>query len=598
MADVRLHHVLASAGDTLLLASPALLQKTDREGLVQALARPDVATVRGSLEELGAGADVAALIARWAPAPITGSAEVQALSPARHLQMRSSTPADSAEAREVRKPPERARAVERQASKAQPLVTELPPVRERRKPRKRISIDVGKKLMGALRPLGRGLGYVWHAVAAVGAGVAALGKWLIGAMATTIRRTLPGAERKAYGGAHRRRPPKENPTVMVAVAAAIPILVIAVVTVAYLRLAAQSRFQAVIKQAEEQIALAQSAEANSEEARAHWEQALQQTEIAVALQPDEASAQALREQAREALDQLDGIERLTLSQLVDFGSSRAGRRLVLQGQTIYVLDAQDGWGARVPLEDAANEPESVDQLVLVHTGQEVDGDDVGQLVDCTWVGREGGRRSSALLVLEEDGGVVSYDPAWGSESGLPQLARFELSSPPPGRSVAVGSYSGHFYVLDVTAEDTVQIWRYKPDGDAYPNQPERYFATPPSRGSREVLDMAIDGYIYILYGDGTVGKFLGGEPQQFEIRGVPGGLGEVTAFAVDPDGSGTVYVADPGNRRIVELGPDGQFKAQLRAGEPFAALEALAVNEADRQLYVLEGGRLHAASLP
>jgi hypothetical protein len=152
--------------------------------------------------------------------------------------------------------------------------------------------------------------------------------------------------------------------------------------------------------------------------------------------------------------------------------------------------------------------------------------------------------------------------------------------------------------LDVSAEDTVQIWRYRPQVDAYPSQPERYFATPPSRSFDEVLDMAIDGYIYVLYADGTVGKFLGGEPQQFEIRDVPGGLGQVTGFAVDPNGGGTVYVADPDNRRIIELGSDGHFEAQLRAGQAFATLEALAVDESEGQLYVLEGGRLHVASLP
>jgi hypothetical protein len=385
---------------------------------------------------------------------------------------------------------------------------------------------------------------------------------------------------------------------MMAVAAAIPILVIAVVTVAYLSLAVQSRFQGVIEQAKEQIALAQSAEAGSEEARAHWEQALQQIEVAAALEPDDAFTQVLRQQVREALDQLDRIERLTLSQLVDFGSSGARRRLVLQGRMVFVVDATDGWGARVPLDSAGNELESGDDLVLVHTGQEVDGEDVDQLVDGTWVGREGGRLSAALLVLEEDGGLVSYDPAWGSESGGPQLTRVELSSPPPGRPVAVGSYRGQFYALDVSAENTVQIWRYAPQGDAYPSQPERYFATPPSTGFDEVLDMAIDGHIYVLYADGTVEKFLGGEQEDFEIRAVPGGLGQVAGFAVDPDGSGTVYVADPDNRRIVELGPDGEFKTQFRAGEALTAVEALAVDEAERQLYLLEGGRLHVASLP
>jgi hypothetical protein len=194
--------------------------------------------------------------------------------------------------------------------------------------------------------------------------------------------------------------------------------------------------------------------------------------------------------------------------------------------------------------------------------------------------------------------LLSYDPAWGSEGGEPQLTRAELGSPPPGRPVAVGSYAGQFYVLDVDAEDVVQVWRYKPEGDAYPNQPERYFATPPSRGFEEILDMAIDGYIYVLYSDGTVEKFLGGEPQEFEIRDVPGALGQVTGFAVDPNGSGIVYLADPDNRRIVELDAEGHFRTQLRTDEAFATLEALAVDEAEGQLYVLDGGQLHVASLP
>ncbi|MGD8997674.1 MAG: hypothetical protein PVH80_06155 [Anaerolineae bacterium] len=597
VADVRLHHILLATGDTLLLASSALLRKTGKEGLLHVLARADVDRVRVGLAQLGAEVDFTALVARWAPVP-TEAPEVRTLPEERRREVSPSALMQQAEIREVRKPFEREQATEQQVARTQSLASEQPSISEWIEPRKGPAVGLGDNLLSAMRSVGRGLAYVWHGVAAAGAGVAALGRWLLSATGMTIRRTLPGPEREAYRRGHRRIPPKEHAGVMMAVAAAIPILVISVVTVAYLRLAVQSRFQGAIRRAEEQMALAQSAEADSEEARAHWDQALHQIEIAAALQPGDASAQALREQAREALDRLDRIQHLTLSQLVEFGSSGAGRRLIVQGQIVFVLDAQDGWAARVHLDGAGYQQASEDDLVLVHTGQEVDGDDVGQLVDCTWVGREGGRRSSALLVLEEDGGLVSYDPAWGSESGAPQLTRAELSSPPPGRAVAIGAYRGQFYVLDVTAEDNVQIWRYRPQGDAYPHQPERYFATPPSTGSREVLDMAIDGHIYVLYGDGTVEKFLGGEPQQFEIQGVPGGLGQVNGFAVDPNGSGSVYIADPENRRIVQLGPDGRFKTQWRAGEAFAALEAVAVNEADRQFFVLEGGRLHVASLP
>ena len=46
------------------------------------------------------------------------------------------------------------------------------------------------------------------------------------------------------------------------------------------------------------------------------------------------------------------------------------------------------------------------------------------------------------------------------------------------------------------------------------------------------------------------------------------------------------------------LGPDGVFQEQLCASEAFDALEALAVDEAARRLYVISSGRLYVALLP
>jgi hypothetical protein len=111
-------------------------------------------------------------------------------------------------------------------------------------------------------------------------------------------------------------------------------------------------------------------------------------------------------------------------------------------------------------------------------------------------------------------------------------------------------------------------------------------------------DRAIDGCSYVLRTDGNVMKFLGGERQPFEIQGIPEGLGEIAGFAVDPEGDGTVYIADRGHNRIVVLGPDGRFQSQLRAEPPLTSLEALAVNQAEGQLYVLAAGQVYAAALP
>lgn len=606
VADVRLNHVFVDNGDTLLLASLTLLREAGKDGLLQVLPRDEVSKVLAGLGQLGAEVDFTALVARWQPVSMVEVPEPQKLREARGSETPSRVPEVSPRRREpIEQEP---RVVMEKIGRPKPAAEKRSAGGERRVPEGKRTVDVGKKLRTGLQGVGRvlegvwhavahALEGVWHAVAAVGAGAVALGRWLIGAAATTIRSMLPGARQKTHRRVPRRPPPEENRTVLIALAVAIPVLVIAIVTVAYLNFAAESRVQGVLDEVREEIALAQAAGSDSEEARSHWEAALRRIETAEALQPDDPSTQALREQARHALDQLDRVRRLTLTQLVDFGSKNVGRRLVLGSQALFVLDSRDGWGARVDMERVDEGVGSQDAQVLVRSGQQVGGDEVGRLVDCAWTNAEGGRQASGLLILEGDGGLVSYDPAWGSESGAPQLARLELSAPLPERPIAVGTYEGQFYVLD-GAESGGQIWRYRPQGNGYPRPPEPYFATVPDNGLQNAVDMAIDGHIYLLYEDGTVDRFLGGEGQPFEVQGVPGGLGEVAGFAVDPGGSGVVYVADRGNNRIVELDPAGRFEAQFHADGAFEALEAVAVGEGHKRLYVLDGGQLYVASLP
>lgn len=455
-------------------------------------------------------------------------------------------------------------------------------------------------LRGLARHLGNGLTYLWHGLAAVGAGLLALGGWLMGAVVLTIRSMLPGTGRTAHRKGHRQPPPEENPRLMTAIAVAVPIVALALVLLAHYQFATRSRFRGYVNRAKEQIALAQATGSDTEEARAHWETALEEIEAAATLEPEHPVAHVLRDQTRDALDQLDGIHRLALTQLADFGSSKVERRIVLTGQSLFVLDAAEGWVAGVPIRPDAGDSVGAEGAgeTLVHVGQQVGGEELGELVDAVWVEAEGGRRTSALLVLEENGRLVSYDPAWRSEGGSPQLSLVELSSPPPGTPVAIGTYKGQFYILDGTAGGSGQIWRYKPQGDAYSEQPERYFPADPPQAVAQATDMGIDGYIYILYENGRVAKFLGGEEQPFAVDGVPGSLVEVAGFAVDPNGDGSVYLADRGNDRVIVLDAEGQFRAQLRGDPPFTSLEALAVNQSQGRLWVLAGGKVYRAILP
>jgi hypothetical protein len=646
LPKVRLYHTFAALGDTLLLASPALVEAAEHVGLARVLPRMNTQEVLAGLEQVGAGAEFTALVGRLSvPSEVPKSVALPVFAPqvevptlrkpqrpslrdrvAERLQrdrrgkqpepdsplvriplerpaskpqpeeppasvpLRRSARQPQPEEPPVGVPLERpsAQAVEQPALVPKPAeppsAPELPPIPKpppviRRRPKPvRVGPGLGERVRRGARTLA--------------GGVTAAATGLVYGTATLFRRMLPGAERGAHRPARpRREPPKENPAVMMGIAVGILALVIVVVLLAQRTFGEDERLNSLINQAKEEARLAQNAIDTAEE-RAHWEKALDLAEEAAVLQPENLEIVDLQLQAHDAIDQLDGVVRLEPSVLGSLGAGRVPRRMIVYGQSAFVLDPDAGWVSELPF-DTSDPGAAAGSSTLVRTGDEISGGTVASLIDLTWVEPGGDRSTSGLVILEERGVLLTYDPAWGSESGAPQLTRTFLGTQPEGTAKAVGSWEGRFYVLDVTAP---QIWRYEPRNDAYPDQPERYFTDPSSVSLGDAVDMAIDGNIYVLHSDGTVSKFLRGERRPFEVRDVPDGFSEPIALAVDPESrSGAVYIADRGNQRVVVLGPDGSFHAQLRAEGAFDGLEALTVDEAAGRLYVFSSGQLYVA---
>jgi len=388
--------------------------------------------------------------------------------------------------------------------------------------------------------------------------------------------------------------------VLMAVAVGIPLVLAVTVILAYRIFGTDARFNGFIKQAEQATGSARAIGGGSEMSRFHWETALENANAAIELEPDDQVAVALQSQSQAALDSLDGIVRLQPIPLIDYGpSGDIPRRLVVHGQMIFVLDPAGGWVSRLTMNQAGDGLIESDGTLIIKKGQTIGEGTVGDMVDLVWVDLAGGRQTSGLLILEQDGALTSYDPTWEGEGGTIQLQRSFLGMPPESPRV-IDTYDGRLYVLDTGLN---QIRRYEPRGDTYPERPDHYFVIPPPRPLADVLDMAIDGYIYLLHADGVIVKFLRGDPDPFDVRGLPRDLSQAVALAVDADsGSGVIYVSDrgsaPGSGRVVELGPDGEFRAQFYGGAAFDGLEAIAVDEAVRRIYVVSGGRLYVASLP
>jgi hypothetical protein len=627
VADMRLYHAFAAAGDTLLLASSSIVQAAGDEGLARVLPRTDVREVLAGLEQVGAGVDFTALVARLAPPSVAPSFEAPRPVARPVPAPRSAAPAlppKEPAAREVPGTQEApgapgapwqsisARVTEglqspRRREARPPAPPDLPPSTYEpvREPVRDTGPGLGERVVDGARVVGRELGTgAKNGARAVGRGVAAAGAALASGAKALFWRMLPGADRRAQQQKRVPRPvPKENRVVMMAIAVGIPILVALLTWFVYSTLGARAQFEGAKAQVEQAAQLALTSSVVSE-TRRHWEDVLAKAEAANELKAGDERIAELQAQARKAIDDIDRVVRLGFVELANFGASDVPRRIVVHRQTVFVLDPVAGWVAYVNFgltEDGIiiGEP----SVTFVNTGMEIDGGTVGDLIDLVWVEAGSGRMASGLAILEEGGGLVNYDPAWGGEGGEPLLTRSFLDTTPRDPR-AISSFEGRLYVLDA-GEGQGQIWRYDPQDEVYPNPAGHYFAVAPSRPLADAVDMAIDANVYILHEGGTIQKYLTGESQPFDTGGVRDGFSAPVSLAVDLEGnSDRVYVADQGHQRVVVLEADGAFLAEFRADEAYDtagalnALEALAVDEAAGRFYAFSGGRLYVAPLP
>lgn len=407
----------------------------------------------------------------------------------------------------------------------------------------------------------------------------------------------PGGHRQA--GLQAQRPPS-RPLVSWAMlrnlAIAIPLVVAAIVGVSYLQKdrMREAEYQELISSAQTKFEQAQAVDRPSAlgligEARSLLTQAEQ-------IKPDQPEIAELRNQMADAADKLANVQRLyylpQLRQYTDPGTNL--KSLIVQGVEIYVLDSGNGRVFHHRLDDLGEAllPDD-DSLLLVSRGQAVEGATVGQLLGMAWVPAGGNRQTSDLVILSSSG-LFEYHPTWGL--GATTIAGAESMVYP----AAVSSFFGNFYVLDPQAN---ALFRYLPTGNGYDAPPESYFPADHPVDLSAAVDFAIDGAVYVLFSDGRIGKYLSGEPVDFNITGLDVPFNNpVSIFTAPSEEVQYVYVADAGNQRVVQLNKDGSFVRQFkpRPGEAvsFANLQDIYVDELGGRLYLLDSNNLYVANMP
>lgn len=577
--DVLLFHVLVEPGDILVLGDSRLAAHTSPDRVEEAVAYQGVEGALTNLGKLTGGHDCTGLVIEIQP-KAGGSSREPVPRVARERGPAARGPVSTA------------------TLSPEPVMVSDP---EPRVTVTRASRGGVGALAGALRWLGQLPVGRW--LAALASGLVALVMVIWAGLRTIISRVLPnkdgGGPSRQYATATGQARPIRSSSLpagaLRTVALLIPVVIGLAVGLTYWQkgLARENEFQALIEQA--RLTYQQAVGADNAAARdllAQTESLLTQAE---AIKQGEAGVGELRGSIAEHQDKINGVERLYwVGELRSYAEpGTQPRRVVVNGLDVYMLDNGNDQVYRHQLDEAndALEPDAGDP-VLVRRGQQVETAVAGEMIDLVWMPAGGSRQTSDLLILES-GGLLEFNPSWG----LVPVAIADKEA--WGSPTAIGSYFGNLYILDPQAG---QILRYLPAADDYTTPAESYFPEGAAVDLTGAVDLAIDGFIYVLYADGTIRKFEGGLPAEFQVSELDMPLSRATAIYTAPDDTAQyIYVADAGNQRVVQLNKDGRFVRQFKPRDEesvdFNTLRSIYVDELGGKLYLLNDGGLYVANI-
>lgn len=244
----------------------------------------------------------------------------------------------------------------------------------------------------------------------------------------------------------------------------------------------------------------------------------------------------------------------TLTSLDLLRSGLKGERLVkVDEERVLVVDEEKGLVVEVVLEDKG-------MKVLLGKGEGKGWKDVAGNED-------------TVVVMGEEGLV--YETG-GSEGEL----EFDGSVL---AAVGVEMFAGNVYVLDGGAEE---IWKFGVSGGELEER-VRWLSTGEELGVSGVVDMDIDGDVWILGSGGEVSRLRRGYRESYSLSGGPEDL-KGDRLVVSSEGE-TLMVLDRTNSRLVEFEKEtGEYVRQL-VGEKIGKTEDVIITEEGRLLGMAEG---------
>jgi hypothetical protein len=410
------------------------------------------------------------------------------------------------------------------------------------------------------------------------------------------------------------RPPQQveveaepiNKPIAASVAIIIPIAIALIVTAVYLQRGLVRRMSEIKDEMRQNMILADEAGDDETQLRAYYAAALQLAVEADQLDPTDGDISQMRQEIQGELDRLENVTRLVARPFYTFNETVQLTAVVLRegfNGGIYTLDGANSNVYWHDTDESYVNPASDVPEQILFRGQAFGSHVVNNIVDIMWRPRGLSVSREGLAMLDDNGALLTYFSDFGDLRAVPLGFASEWQFP-----TEITSFGERLYILDNGA---ASIWKYFPDGEnLIPREDERTLALPEA-DLAHVRDLAIyseDGSLALVYDDGRIRYYdtLSGRIKWDELTLLQNGftsplLSPTAVKMIGPGANASVFVADPGSGRIVEISRGGLVLTQFRAAdengrELFANITDFAVAKAPLRIFVTAGNTLFLAT--
>jgi hypothetical protein len=340
------------------------------------------------------------------------------------------------------------------------------------------------------------------------------------------------------------------------------------------------RFQSLLRSSQSELASAQS-QSDLSRRRELLNQALSNADEAKRLKPGDPQADSQLTRAQGAITVMDAVYTLPdvpqIADLSNAGLSPSSAVELAAGDRLYVLDVASG-KVLAASRDGNTPPDAV-----YEEGSDVDGVRAGKAHHIAWQPPANASDPGTLLIL--DAGRNLFGLSRGTLRAIPLRGVDQWRS-----DTAMAFGNGGLYILDAKA---ATVWRYAPSDSGFASEPA------PAVARTDIADasgISVVGGVFLTGQDSRIRRFLGGQESGFKLAGIDRQPAAPQPPLYDAT-TGSLYIADRGNSRVVVLEGDGRFKRQLVHAK-LAGLRGVAVDGDNNRLIGVIGQSLVAIPLP